>query len=172
MKIKFRYGGLDRRAWWLSVVTILLLGGVCAYLWCIASGAYYIAAWATTTAVVLVALFLLSVPRRIILSEDELELRCLVETTYIPLHTIVDVEVLGSEGFGGKVPLLGIYGFGGYYGRYLDLRRWSVYRVYASRRSGCVAIHTTKKRYLVSCRTPEMLRVMIQRNKVRSSRER
>lgn len=156
----------------MSCAVILLLGGVCAYLWCVASGAYYIAAWTTATTVVLIALFLLSVPRRIILTDEELELRCLVESTYIPLRSIVDVEVLGADGFKGKIPLLGAYGFCGYYGHYLDVRRWRFYRVYATRRGGCVAIHTTKRRYLVSCRTPEMLRVMILQERSRNSRER
>lgn len=161
MKVKFRYGSFDKCAWWLSMVTIVIFGGVCAWLFLTAGGAYYLAAWVTTTGVVLLALCMLSVPWRILLSEEELELRSLVDVTYIPLRTIVDVEVVGEGCFESKVPLVGVYGLWGYYGRYLDLKRWRFYRVYATRRRGCVVIHTTRRRYVVSCRTPEMLRTMI-----------
>lgn len=172
MKIKFRCGGFDRRVWWMSMVIILALGGLCAWLFATAEGAYYLAAWTTMTAAVIVALCLLSVPYRVVLSEDKLELRALVESVYIPLHSVVDVEVVGSKGFGRKLPLWGVGGFWGYYGRWIDVRGWKIYRVFATRRTGCVAIHTTKHRYLVSCRTPEMLRTMILHNRARNSHER
>lgn len=168
MTVKFRYGGLDRRAWWITILSVLLLGGVCAALWLTAGGAFYLAAWVTLMLTALVALCLLSVPRRIIVGEECVELRCLVETTYIPLGSIVDVEVVG-RGVKGKFPLLGIYGFGGYYGRYYASRH--IYKVYATRRERCVAIHTTKHRYMVSCGAPEMLRGMILDAKRRNTKE-
>lgn len=161
MKVKFRYGAFDRRVWVLSTTTLVVFGGVCAWLFLTAGGAYYLAAWVAMTGVVLGALCMLSVPWRIWLSEEELELRSLVDVTYIPLRSIVDVEVVGEEALGSKIPLVGAYGLLGYYGRYLDLKRWKFYRVYATKRRGCVVIHTTKRRYAISCRTPEMLRTMI-----------
>ena len=161
MKVQFRYGAFDRRVWWLSIMTLVVFGGLCAWLFLTARGAYYLAAWVTMAGVVLGALCMLSVPWRILLSDGELELRSLIDVTYIPLRSIVDVEVAKEGCFKGKMPLVGAYGFWGYYGRYLDLRRWRIYRVYATRRRGCVVIHTTKRRYVVSCRTPEMLRTMI-----------
>lgn len=152
-------------------MTLFLLGGVCAVLWLTAGGAFYLAAWVTLMLMALVTLCLLSVPRRIIVGEESVELRCLVETTYIPLSSIVDVEIVGVGALRCKFPLVGIYGFWGYYGRYLDIRKWHMYRVYATRRSGCVTIHTTKRRYVVSCGTPEMLRVMILSAKARNPKE-
>lgn len=171
MNVKFRYGGFDGRVWWISAITVLLLGLVCGALWILADGAYYLAAWVTLMLVALVALCLLSVPRRIIVGEELVELRCLVETTYIPLSSIVDVDIVSMGAMKGKFPLVGIYGFWGYYGRYLDVRGWRMYRVYATRRKGCVTIHTTKKRYVVSCGAPEMLRVMILSAKARNPKE-
>lgn len=169
--MRFRYGGFDGRVWWVTAFVLLLLAGVCAYLWSTAYGAYYLAAWVTLMCVVVVALCLLSVPWRIIVDDECVELRCLVETTYIPLGSIADVEVIAERGLGGKMPLLGVYGFWGYYGRYIDLATRCIHRVYATRRKGCVAIHTSKRRYVVSCRTPEMLRVMILAAKARNSKE-
>jgi len=172
VKVKFRYGGFDGRVWWTSIVTTLLFGGLCAWLFATADGAYYLAAWTTMTGVTLGVLCLLSTPWRIVLSDEVLELRCLLDVSYISLHSVVDVEVLDEERLGRRVPLVGCYGFWGYYGRFLDLRTRKVCRVYATRRKGCVAIHTSRRRYVVSCRTPEMLRSMILNAKSRTSRER
>ena len=171
MNVKFKYGGFDGRVWWISAVCVLLTGGALAALWMTAGGAYYLAAWVSMACVVIVALCLLSVPRRIIVGDHELELRCLVETTYIPLSSIADVEVLEGDGLRRKVPLVGIYGFWGYYGRYIDLKTGRLHRVYATRRTKCVAIHTSKRRYVVSCNAPELLRSMILSAKARDSKE-
>ena len=168
MTIKFRYGGFDKRAWWVSIVTLIVLGGVCAVLWLTSGGAFYLAAWVSMASAAVIALCLLSLPRRIIVGEEQLEIRCLVETTYIPLSSIVDVEVIG-KGLKGKFPLVGVYGFWGYYGRYLGARH--IYKVYATRRDRCVAIHTTKSRYVVSCGAPEMLCQMIFDAKRRNTKE-
>jgi hypothetical protein len=102
--------------------------------------------------------YALSVPRRIILRDEELELRCLVETTYIPLGSIVDVEVLGSEGLLRKFPLLGVGGFWGYLGFWIEFGSWKILRTYVTHRKKCVAIHTSRRRYLISCGAPDLLR--------------
>ena len=70
MTIRFRYGGFDRRVWWITALTLIVAGGVCAWLYVVAAGAYYVAVWTTTVCVALLALVLLSVPRRIILGEE------------------------------------------------------------------------------------------------------
>lgn len=171
MNVKFRYGGFDSRVWWVSALWLLLTGGALAALWMTAGGAYYLAAWVSMACVVIIALCLLSVPRRIIIGEESVELRCLVDTTYIPLSRIVDVEVLENGALGSKIPLVGIYGFWGYYGHYLDVRKWRIYRVYATRRNKSVVVHTTKRRYVVSCGAPEMMRQMILSAKARNSKE-
>lgn len=171
MKIKFRYGRADGRVWLVTILSLLLFAALCLWLFMTAEGAYYLAVWTTAVGVLLAAFVMLSIPRRIIIHDEELELRCWVETTYISLGSIVDVEVVGSEGFRGKIPLLGVYGFWGYYGRYLDLRRWRIHKVYAKRRSGCVAIHTSRERYLVSCGQPQMLRTMILEARSRAAKE-
>lgn len=169
MIVRFRYGGFDRRVLVTSIATLVVVAGSLAYLFWEAQGAYYFAAWCTSIIVAVMALCLLSVPRRIILRDEELELRCLVETTYIPLRSIVDVEVLGPKGLRGKLPLLSSGGFGGYLGFWVDLRRWKIHRTYVTHRRKCVAIHTSRRRYLVSCCAPELLRSEILASKARSA---
>lgn len=171
MNVKFKYGGFDSRVWWISAACTLLTGGALAALWMTADGAYYLAAWVSMACAVMVALCLLSVPRRIIVGEQEVELRCLVETTYIPLSSIADVEILEGNGLRKRIPLMGVYGFWGYYGRYIDLSTGKLHRVYATRRTRCVAIHTSRRRYVISCGAPEMLRQMILNAQRRNAKE-
>lgn len=171
MKITLRYGRLDRRARRITAALAVLLVGVCATLFVTSHGATYLAAWTTSVVVALVALCLLSIPRRIILDDEMVELRCLVETTYIQMGSIVDVEVLGPKGLSRKIPLMGVYGFGGYYGLWLDLATRRIYRTYVTSPENCVAIHTSHRRYLVSCAAPEMLRSQLLAAKARNPKE-
>ncbi len=167
MTIRFRYGGFDRRVWMVSIATLMAVGGCLAYLFVEAQGAYYFAAWCASIIFAVMVLCLLSVPRRIILRDDELELRCLMETTYIPLRSIVDVEVLGARGLRRKFPLLGVGGFWGYLGFWIDLGSWKIHRTYVTHRKKCVAIHTSHRRYLISCGAAELLRSEILAAKTR-----
>lgn len=171
MTLKFRYGGLDVVAWMVSILVLAALVYGCWWLFVWAEGALYIAAWGTSVVVAIVALCLLSLPRRIILSDEELELRCLMETTYIPLRSVVDVKVMGSEGLKGKVPVLGLGGLGGYLGFWVDTKSWRLYRTYVTSRHKCVAIHTSRHRYMVSCGAAELLRTQILAAKARNSKE-
>lgn len=159
------------RAWVISALTLVLLGGLCAWLFLTSEGAHYVAAWLSAIVVAVVALCLLSLPRRIILRDEELELRCLVETTYIPLRSVVDVKVVGDQGLKGKVPILGLYGFMGYLGFWLDVKSWRIYRTYVTSRRQCVVIHTSRHRYTVSCSSEELLRTQILAAKARGSKE-
>ncbi|MBP3440673.1 MAG: hypothetical protein J6K24_05455 [Tidjanibacter sp.] len=171
MEQTMRYGRLDRRARTITVVVLLLLVGLCVALFLTSGGANYLAAWTTSVAIALVALCMLSLPRRIILSDEELELRCLLETTYIRLSSIVDVEIVEGSGLSRKLPLLGTCGFGGYCGFWLDLATRRLYRCYIASRRQCVAIHTSHRRYLISAEEPTLLREQILATKARCARE-
>lgn len=171
MKITFRYGKADGRVWAVTFTTLFVVGGVIAALWLLAGGAYYVAAWSTAVAVAIGLLFLLSKPTRIILTDNLLELRCLVDTTYIKVGSIVDVAVVGEAGLKRKFPLCGSWGFWGYFGRYIDFGSWRTYRVYASNRHKCLAIHTTRRRYLISCHNAELLRDLILDTRARTATE-
>lgn len=157
MKLTFRYGGLDAKGVIITSLVVVAVGGAVAWLFATSAGAYYLAAWVSAVCLALVALCGLSIPTRIILSDTTLELRCLVDTTYIALESIADVEFVGADGFKKKVPTVGSCGFMGYLGRYVDVRTGRIHRLYASNRKKGVAIHTSKRRYLISCNNPELL---------------
>ncbi len=171
MKITFRYGKADRRSWLTTLAVLAVMGGGLALLYAGAEGAYYVAAWATALCVALVALLMLSKPTRIILDDNTLELRCLLDTTNISIGSIVDIVALGDEGFRHKMPLCGSCGFFGYFGRYITLKGGRVYRVYATTRKQCVAIHTTHRRYLISCRNADLLVSLVLDARARNAKE-
>ena len=157
MRVTFRYGKADRLSWVVTLAVLGAMGALSAVLFASAGGAYYIAAWATSLCVAVGLLFILSKPTRIVLNDKTLELRCLLDTTYLPLDSIVDIVTLGSKGFSQKIPLIASFGFWGYFGRYADLKGKRLYNIYATNRKQCVAIHTTHHRYLISCRNAELL---------------
>lgn len=171
MKITFRYGRADKRSWLTTLAGLAIIGGGLAMLFARAEGAYYIAVWATALCVALVTLLLLSKPTRIILDNDTLELRCVLDTTILPIDSIVDIVSLGDCGFDHKIPLCGSCGFLGYFGRYITLKGGHVYRVYATTRKHCVAIHTTRRRYLISCRNADLLVSLVLDTRARNAKE-
>ena len=171
MKITFRYGKADGLSWVVTLVVLAAMGALSTWLFVNAHGAYYVAAWVVALCVAVEALFLLSKPTRIVLDGKTLELRCLVDTTYLPIDSIVDIVALGNNGFRHKVPLLGSWGIWGYFGRYADLRGRRIYNVYATTREQCVAIHTTRRRYLISCRNADLLVSLVQDARTRNASE-
>lgn len=171
MNTTFKFGRLDKLATVITLALTVLIVGVCITLFAASHGALYIAAWTTSVLLAIVALCALSWPQRIIVDDDKVELRCLVESTYVKMSSIVDVEVVGKRGLAGKIPLPGVFGFGGYYGFWIELKTRRVYRTYMTSRAHCVVIHTSHRRYLVSCERPEELRSHILTTRAHSPRE-
>lgn len=171
MRVTFRYGKADRLSWVMTLAVLGVMGTLSAVLFARAQGAYYVAAWATALCVAVAVLFLLSKPTSIVLDDKTLELRCLLDTTYIPVESIVDIVAVGGNGFHKKVPLLGSFGFWGYLGHYADLKAKRIYSVYATNRRQCVAIHTTRRRYLISCRNAELLVSLVLEARARGAKE-
>ena len=171
MRITFRYGKADRLSWVVTFAVLGAMGALSAVLFVGAQGAYYVAAWATALCVAVGVLYLLSKPTRIVLDDRMLELRCLLDTTYLPVESIVDIVAVGDGGFRHKIPLLGSFGFWGDLGRYADLKAKRIYSVYATNRRQCVAIHTTRRCYMVSCRNAELLVSLVLEARARGAKE-
>ena len=80
---KFRFR-LDRRARWLTLATLLLVGTLVGLLFYL-SGASYLPAWFATIVVVLLLLASLSIPRFMRVSPHSVEIHCVMELIKIPL---------------------------------------------------------------------------------------
>lgn len=156
METRFKYK-LDRRSrritWCIAIVVILLFTGF-HFLW----GADYLPAWIIGFIICVIALYILSIPRFISVSDDALEVHCVIELTRIHIEDVEIVKHIDRHYFNKLIPLIGSYGFGGYYGYYFNFNEWNICKVYAAERKNLVLIEDIyEDLYIVSCSDPDAL---------------
>ncbi|MDD3107674.1 MAG: PH domain-containing protein [Alistipes sp.] len=161
MEQRYQYH-FDRRT---RRITIGLLSVVAAlfvwfhFVW----GGDYLPAWMLFFVLSIITLYVLSIPRFLLLSEAMLEIHCVVDLTRIHVEDIELVRRLDREEFRRLWPLIGSYGFWGYYGYYFNFQSWTLFRVYASGRKTLVLIEDIyEDSYIVSCDDPDELVAQIQ----------
>lgn len=118
---------------WLAVLAVqgYLFGG---------DGAKMFIATLCFMADALLLLAMLSIPRRVEITSDRLVILCLLEMTIVGSEEIESVELLSAPPRR-AFPVAGVWGFGGYYGYWFDLRRWSLFKIYTADRHGsCLRI--------------------------------
>ena len=151
---KYRFG--RRTLYWTMVylVVFVLLGILLFRLY---EGGY-LSAWFTSFIAALIALLTLSIPRKIAVSPDKVEIRCLLDITEIRRCDIASVRRVDNRRMKWIVPLFGGFGFFGYYGHFLDLRGFERIRLYASEWNHFVEITDIyEERLYVSCRDADRL---------------
>ncbi|MFI3295307.1 MAG: PH domain-containing protein [Rikenellaceae bacterium] len=89
---------------------------------------------------ILASINLLSIPRFTRITESGIEICCVLDITHIPLGEIRRVEVVERGALSWSFPVLGIYGLFGYYGWFLNLRKWRISKCYTRSLRGCVVI--------------------------------
>ena len=100
----------------------------------------------------------LSIPRRIVVTEEKVEVRCLLDITEVRREEIASVRRVDNRRMKWFIPLFGGYGFFGYYGHYLDLRRFERVKLYASEWRNFVEITDIyEERLFVSCAEADRL---------------
>ena len=145
---KYRF---DRRTiyWSLVHLGVFVLLGVSLYV--LYEGGY-LSAWFTSFVGALIALMALSIPRKIVVTEQTLQVRCLLDITEIRRDEIASVRRVDTRRMKGFIPIFGGYGFFGYYGHFIDLRRLDRVRIYASKWGDFVEITDIyEERLYVSC---------------------
>ena len=152
---KYRF---DRRTLYWTLVHLVvytLMGVVLYYLY---EGGYF-SAWFTSFIVAMVALMALSIPRKIVVTEDAIQIRCLLDITEIQRTEIKAVrKITDPRHMKWMIPLFGGCGFFGYYGHFFDLRRFERVKIYASVWRNFVEIKDQyDERVIVSCPDPERL---------------
>lgn len=151
---KYRFGRVMyyRAAAFIGI--FILLGWLLYHLY--AGG--FISAWFTSCVVALIALMALSIPRRIVVTEEKVEVRCLLDITEVRREEIAAVRRVDNRRMKWFIPLFGGYGFFGYYGHYLDLRRFERVKLYASEWRNFVEITDIyEERLFVSCSEADRL---------------
>lgn len=138
-------------AYWL---VFALLGGGLYYLY---EGGY-LSAWFTSFIVALIALMALSIPRKIVVTEETLQVRCLLDITEIRRDEIASVRRVEKNEMKWVVPLFGGCGFFGYYGYFLDLKRFERVKLYATEwRNFVEVVDIYEDRLYVSCADADRL---------------
>ncbi|HIW96917.1 MAG TPA: hypothetical protein H9866_00295 [Candidatus Tidjanibacter gallistercoris] len=154
----FRYGKMDRRAGRLTAVWMLLLALVPAAVWFFWGEGGYILAWAVSLLGAVVLLYVMSIPRKVVVSDTALEIRCIVEITHIKYADLHSIRRIPAEAMKRRYVLLGSYGFFGYYGYYIDVRNWETLKLYCTQWDNFIEItDSCEKRYIISSPEPDDL---------------
>lgn len=151
---KYRF---DRRTLYLTLIHLVVFGLLGLLLYRLYEGGY-LSAWFTSFVVALIALMALSIPHRIVVSDEKVEVRCLLDITEISRSEIVSVRRVDRAEMKWVVPLFGACGFFGYYGHFLDLKRPERIRIYATQwRDFVEIVDIYDERLYVSCPDPDRL---------------
>lgn len=146
---KYRF---DRRTIYWTLVYVAVFGLLGGGLYRLYEGGY-LSAWFTSFIMALIALMALSVPRKIVVTDQTLQVRCLLDITEIDRSKIVSARSVEPKEMKWIVPLFGACGFFGYYGHYYDLRSFTRVKLYATEWRNFVEIVTVyEDRLYVSCR--------------------
>ena len=147
----------SRRTIYVSIIYLAIFALLGWALYHLYEGGY-LSAWFTSFIVALVALMALSIPRKIVVSDDRVEIRCLLDITEIRRDEIASVRRVEKRRMKWMIPIFGGYGFFGYYGHFLDLRRLDRVRIYASEWRNFVEITDIyEDRLYVSCTDADRL---------------
>lgn len=151
---KYRF---SRRTIYVSIIYLIVFALLGWALYHLYEGGY-LSAWFTSFIVALIALMALSIPRKIVVEEDRIEVRCLLDITEIRRDEIASVRRVETRRMKWFIPIFGGYGFFGYYGHFIDLRRLDRVRIYASEWRNFVEITDIyDDRLYVSCADPDRL---------------
>ena len=156
MEKTYKYRFSRRAIYWTLVylVVFVLLGWLLYHLY---EGGY-LSAWFTSFIVALIALMSLSIPRRIVVTDEKVEVRCLLDITEIRRDEIASVRRVDPRRMKWFFPVFGGCGFFGYYGHFLDLRRFERVKLYASEWKNFVEITDIyEDRLYVSCSDADRL---------------
>lgn len=142
---------LSRFCRWTTLAVSVLFAAAFIYLLRSSSGTY-LSAWFLSLTIAVAALFVISFPRNIVVTDTDLVIYGILEATYISLGDIKRIHTVSRRRIRTVIPVIGSYGFGGYYGYYFDLHKLRMIRLFATRLSGLVMVQTVyDERILLSC---------------------
>lgn len=164
MNRNFKYR-IDRRTMVYTMLT-LAAGVIVAVLLLAVYKGGYMSAWFSSFVLAVIALMVLSIPRRIVVLDNTLEIQCISDITEIDLHEIASVRQVDRREMRWMVPVFGAAGFFGYYGKYFDFKMFETVTLYASEWRNFVEITDIyDSRIYVSCREADRLAQLIMQAK-------
>ena len=145
---KYRLG---RGVLWSSALYIALFIGLAVALALIYEGGY-ISAWFISLILAVLTLMILSIPRRVVVDEEGIEIQCIAEDTTLSFEDIANIRKIDKREMNSCLPIFGAVGFFGHYGRFLNLRTMEFIHIYASRWGKFVEITDIDgNKYYISC---------------------
>ena len=156
MKSSFNYY-FNRRTITITILSLLLCAIGAALLYILYKGGFF-SAWFVSFVMAVAALMILSIPRRIVLLENKLEIQCVFDITEMDMLEIARIRKVSNRRLKWTMLLFGSLGFCGYYGKYFDLKEFEVVTIYASEWDNFVEITDIyDSRIYVSCREADEL---------------
>ena len=156
MKSSFNYY-FNRRTITITILSLLLCAIGAALLYILYKGGFF-SAWFVSFVMAVAALMILSIPRRIVLLENKLEIQCVFDITEMDMLEIARIRKVSNRRLKWTMLLFGSSGFCGYYGKYFDLKEFEVVTIYASEWDNFVEITDIyDSRIYVSCREADEL---------------
>ena len=145
---KYRLG---RRIPYTSALYLLAFVGLSLLLAFVYEGGY-ISAWFISLILAVLALMILSIPRRVVVDEEGIEIQCIAEDTTLAYEDIATIRNVEKREMNACLPIFGAVGFFGHYGRFLNLRTMEFVHIYASRWGKFVEITDIDgHKYYISC---------------------
>ena len=156
---KYRLG---RKVPYISILYLLVAAAIATLLAFIFQGGY-ISAWFISLIVAVVALMMLSIPRRVVVDDEGIEIQCIAEDTTLQHEDIAGIRKVENREMNGCIPIFGAVGFFGHYGRFLNLRTMEFVYIYASRWGKFVEITDIDGgKYYFSCEESDELIAQVQ----------
>lgn len=150
MKRSFEYSS-NRRTIITTILTLLLFIAVAVLLFFLYKGGFF-SAWFVSLVLAIIALMALSVPRRIAILGNALEIQCISDITEIDIQEIASIRKVERRAMRWVVPIFGAVGFFGYYGKFFDFKAFDTITIYASEWDNFVEITDIyDNRTYVSC---------------------
>lgn len=149
---KYRLG---KQIPYTSALYLLAFAGLSVLLAIVYEGGY-ISAWFISLILAVLALMVLSIPRRVVVDEEGIEIQCIAEDTTLAYEDIASIRKVEKRDMNACLPIFGAVGFFGHYGRFLNLRTMEFIHIYASRWGKFVEITDIDgNKYYISCEESE-----------------
>ncbi len=147
----------DKKTYYYTAIYIIILIIIGIALYYMSEGGY-LSAWFVSIVVSIFALIALSIPRRIIVNSESVTIQCILEVVEIPCESIVSINEVSNTYCKWMLPLLGGWGFFGYYGIFLDIIDFDRVKVYTTEWNNLVEIiDEYDEKYYISCRQRDEL---------------
>lgn len=141
---------------YVTFFVMIAIIGLFVYLLLSSSGTY-LSAWYLSIALSILLLYVISFPRYIRLTSKVMEIHGLLEITPILYTDIKRIYKIKRYRLKGIYPLVGSYGFGGFFGYYFDVKQLKIVYMHATKLSNLIAIDDIyNDKYIISCEDPDL----------------